>query len=63
MSENDIIAKYVKERMPNILQTCDFAVFKFKEKLVDDVRKVFANIDFTEAKEAVERINKNAFDD
>lgn len=30
MSENDVIAEYVKERYPWILDTIDFAEYKFK---------------------------------
>ena len=32
MSENDIIAEYVKERYPWILDTIDFVVYKLKMK-------------------------------
>ena len=32
MSENDVIAEYVKERYPWILDTIDFAAYKFKMK-------------------------------
>lgn len=28
MNENDLIAEYIKERYPEILQTMDFTVFK-----------------------------------
>lgn len=30
MSENDVIAEYVKERYPWILDTIDFAIYKLK---------------------------------
>lgn len=34
-TENDIIAEYVRRNFPEILETTDFAVYKFHESLND----------------------------
>ena len=39
MNENDLIAEYIKERYPEILQTMDFAFFKLGKvisKVIND---------------------------
>ena len=46
MSENDVIAEYVKERYPWILGTIDFAEYKLKMKwktMVDELKEFFRN--------------------
>lgn len=46
MSENDIIAEYVKEQYPWILNTIDFAVYKLKmqcKTMVDELKESFRN--------------------
>lgn len=44
MSENDVIAEYVKEQYPWILDTIDFAVYKLKMKwktMVNEIKESF----------------------
>lgn len=46
MSENDVIAEYVKERYPWILDTIDFAAYKLKmqwKTMVDEFKESFRN--------------------
>ena len=50
MNENDIIAEYIKEKYPELLNTTDFALYKFYcacRKVVDELKKTFRNIDFS----------------
>lgn len=63
MSENDVIAEYVKEKYPEILETMDFAVYKFgaavretRDKLVEAIRK----IDFSGLNKAVHEVAEAA---
>ena len=51
MNKNDIIAEYIKERYPELLNTTDFALYKFScacRKIVDGLKEAFGNIDFSE---------------
>lgn len=41
MNENDLIAEYVKERHPEILQTIDFAVFKLGKVISKAINDCF----------------------
>lgn len=46
MSENDVIAEYVKERYPWILDTTDFVAYKLKmqwKTMVDEFKEYFRN--------------------
>ena len=50
MNKNDIIAEYIKERYPELLNTTDFALYKFScacRKIVDGLKEAFGNIDFS----------------
>lgn len=61
MSENDIIAEYVKENYPEILNTIDFACYRFQTAvrgLCEKVFDCFKNVDFTELKKAADEINR-----
>lgn len=40
MSENDYIAEYVKEKMPEITHTFDFAMWKFVRSLKNFAEKI-----------------------
>lgn len=54
MSENDLIAKYIKERFPEILNTYDFALYKFSyvcKDVVNSFENTFKNIDFNKISE------------
>lgn len=54
MSENDMIAEYIKERFPDILNTTDFALYKFScacRNLVCSFKESFKNIDFNKIAE------------
>ena len=51
MSENDIIAEYVKENHPEILNTADFALYRISvalRKFINDFNKAFSNISIEE---------------
>ena len=54
MSENEIIAQYVKERFPELSNSTDFALYKlglsFRE-IVDDFKEAVKNIDFSKIAE------------
>lgn len=60
--ENDLIAEYIKENYPELLQTMDFAVFKLTaacRKLANDFLESFKQIDLTELKEWARRLNES----
>lgn len=60
MSENDIIAEYVKENYPEILNTTDFALYRLSvalRKFIDDFKKAVSNISI---KEFYESMNKES---
>ena len=44
MNENDLIAEYIKERYPEILQTMDFTVFKFRKTISKVITDCFEPI-------------------
>lgn len=61
MNENDLIAEYVKERFPEILQTMDFAVFKLSarcRKVAYDFIESFKKVDFTKLQLMINDLNK-----
>lgn len=61
MNENDLIAEYVKERYPEILQTMDFAVFKLSaccRRIANEIIESLKNIDFVELQLMVDEFNK-----
>ena len=39
MNENDLIAKYVKEKCPEILDTQEFALFKAKKIMIETAKQ------------------------
>ena len=44
MSENDVIAEYVKEQYPWILDTIDFAIYKLKmqwKSMANEIKESF----------------------
>ena len=56
MTENDMIAEYVKEKCPEILKSADFALYKLRksiekigEQLVEGIKK----IDFSKVSQAL----------
>ena len=56
MSENDIIAQYVREKYPEILTSVDFGLYKFSltwRNMVNDLKEAFKNIDFSKLAERV----------
>ena len=56
MSENDIIAQYVREKHPEILTSVDFGLYKFSlawRNMVNDLKEAFKNIDFSKLAERV----------
>lgn len=61
MNENDLIAEYIKERYPEVLQTIDFAVFKLAaccRKFANDAIESLKNVDFIELQLMVNEFNK-----
>lgn len=47
MNENDVIAEYVKERYPELLDTLSFSMFRLRkaaEKCGNELKKCFENI-------------------
>ena len=60
MSENDMIAEYVKEKYPELLTTCDFAIFKIGVAAREGCRSMcetLKKIDFGVLKDCADRIN------
>ena len=62
MSENDLIAEYVKEHYPELLGTTDFALYKFskavlevRDKIIEAVKKV----DFCKLSKAAHEVAEN----
>ena len=54
MSENDYIAEYIKEKMPEITHTLDFAMWKFGRTLknfAEGISKIFKKGDDEDDKE------------
>ena len=62
MSENDYIAEYIKERYPEILETCEFASWKLNAALKELAREAaegiaaaFAKFDFKKLLDPLEK--------
>ena len=56
MNENDLIAEYVREKYPEMLESVDFAVFRLIKawgKMVNDFSETLKNIDFSKLTEAI----------
>lgn len=61
MTENDIIAEYVKRKYPEILTSIDFAAFHVGmtcKSFSDVISKSIRNIDFSKLKEAFKPLNE-----
>jgi len=61
MSENDIIAEYVKSRFPNLLATVDFGLYKTGVVIgetLNGMSKSLKNIDLNALKERLESMNE-----
>ena len=61
MSENDIIAEYVKSRFPNMLATADFGLYKMGVKIhetLNGISEGIKSIDWNGLKERLESVNK-----
>ena len=59
MSENDLIAEYVKENYPDLLETFDFAAYKLLahvRKTGEEFAAAISEIDFSGAKEAINKL-------
>ena len=62
MSENDIIAQYVREKYPEILTSVDFELYKFSlawRNMVNDLKEAFKNIDFSKLAKQVNGSEEN----
>lgn len=62
MSDNDIIAEYIKERYPEVLTTADFALFKLEiacRKFANDFLESFKKIDLQEIQKLANKINEH----
>lgn len=61
MTENDIIAEYVKRKHPEILTSIDFAAFHLGMAcsiFSDSLRAKLKRIDFSRLKEALKKVNE-----
>ena len=61
MSENDIIAEYVKSRFPSLLATVDFGLYKMGvgiSETLNETSKCLKNIDLKALKERLESVNE-----
>lgn len=62
MSENDIIAQYVREKYPEILTSVDFGLYKFSlacRNMANDLKEAFKNIDFSKLAKQVNGSEEN----
>lgn len=60
MSENDLIAEYIKQERPEILHSVDFTVFKMRHALLSFTEcftKAMKNIDFDKLKQLSEQMD------
>lgn len=62
MNENEIIAEYIKERYPELLETFDFTAYKLnaacralRDEIVERFVEVFSNIDLKKIAEQLEK--------
>lgn len=61
MNENDVIAEYVKEQYPELLETFEFAIFRLKkaaEKMANDFMESLKSIDFSKLTEAINKMQE-----
>ena len=61
MSENDIIAEYVKEQFPELLHTFNFAMWRMGKILLElqiEAKAAFLKIDFSDLNKKIEKVNK-----
>lgn len=61
MSENDIIAEYVKSRFPSLLATVDFGLYKMGVGIgetLNGMSKCLQNIDLKALKERLQSVNE-----
>lgn len=61
MSENDIIAAYVRNKYPELIEGADFQLFKLSfalKEAFDSVKRSMENIDFTKLAELVDEFEK-----
>jgi hypothetical protein len=61
MSENDIIAEYVKSRFPSLLATVDFGLYKMGVGIgetLNGMSKCLKNIDLKALKERLESVKE-----
>lgn len=59
MSENDVIAEYVKENYPDLLETFDFAAYKLSahvRKIGEEFAATISEMDFSGVKEAINKL-------
>lgn len=59
MSENDLIAEYIKQERPEILRSVDFMVFKMRHTLLSFAEcftQAMKNIDFDKLKQLSEQM-------
>lgn len=70
MSENDYIAEYVKEKMPSIIETADFQLWKvcrvignFCNIVKDVLSDAFNNMDDDEVKKFLDQMKDNEEED
>ena len=70
MNNNDLIAEYVKEKYPEILTTCDFAVFQLKAAVAElgknignGIKEIVDSIDWKQLKQISDEALKQAEQD
>lgn len=59
MSENDIIAEYIRERHPHMLNSVDFVIYKMEfmwRNIAETIIETVKNIDFTVLKQVVDAV-------
>lgn len=62
MTENDIIAEYIKREFPEILNTVDFAKFKTSYAMTSflkELEKKLGRIDFSRLQKIAEALNES----
>lgn len=65
MTENDMIAEYIKERMPELLTTCDFALYRLGyrlQEMASDIVEAAKQIDWNKVLEKLNEEQPNGID-
>ena len=63
MSENDMIAEFIKEQYPELLDTFEFAIFRIQkhvEKMAKSIAEGIKAMNFSDLKKVLEKVNESS---